>query len=135
MCTSLSTELYWLVLTVLMTALFWVPYILNRMLEQGIGTALWDPHGITDTQRAWARRMMQAHQNATENLVLFAPLVILIQITGLNSAMTATACMVYFFARLLHFIVFTFAVPVLRVVAFLISFAAQMTLAMQLLKA
>jgi len=133
MSTSLSTEFYWLVLTILMTALFWVPYILNRMLEQGIGTALWDPHGVTDTQKAWARRMMQAHKNAVENLVLFAPLVILIQITGLNSTITATACMVYFFARLLHYIVFTFAVPVLRIVTFLIAFAAQIILAMQLL--
>ena len=132
---TLSTEIYWLVLTILMTALFWVPYILNRMLEQGIGPALWDPHGITDTQRVWARRMMQAHQNAIENLVLFAPLVILIQITGLNSTTTSTACMVYFFARLLHYIVFTFAVPVLRIIAFLVAFAAQITLAMQLLKA
>ena len=40
MSTTLSSELYWLVLTLLMTALFWLPYILNRMLEQGIGTAL-----------------------------------------------------------------------------------------------
>jgi len=36
----LSKELYWLSLTVLMTALFWVPYILNRMLELGILNAL-----------------------------------------------------------------------------------------------
>jgi uncharacterized MAPEG superfamily protein len=135
MSTSLSTEFYWLVLTILMTALFWVPYILNRMLEQGIATALWDPHGVTDTRKAWARRMMQAHQNAIENLVLFAPLVILIQIMGLNSDASATACMVYFFARLLHYIVFTFAVPVLRIVTFLIAFAAQITLALQLLRA
>lgn len=134
MNTSLSTELYWLVLTILMTAFFWVPYILNRMLEQGIGTALWDPYGITDARKAWAKRMMQAHQNAVENLVLFAPLVILIQIMGLNSATTATACMVYFFARLLHYFVFTFAVPVLRIVTFLVGFAVQITLTMQLLK-
>ena len=29
----LTPELYWLVLTILMTGLFWVPYILQRILE------------------------------------------------------------------------------------------------------
>lgn len=51
-----------------------VPYIINRMLEQGIGRAIWDPQGITKTEVNWAERMMRAHKNAVENLVVFAPL-------------------------------------------------------------
>ena len=133
MHTSLSNELYWLTLTILMTALFWMPYIINRMLEQGVLNALWDPYGHTDTKKAWARRMMQAHSNAVENLALFAPLVILVQITGTNSTTTATACMIYFFTRLVHYLVFTFAVPLLRVVAFLLGFGVQAVLALSLL--
>jgi len=129
----LSSDLYWLTLTVLMTAFFWLPYILNRMLEQGVLNALWDPHGRTESKRQWAQRMMQAHDNAVENLVIFAPLVILIQITGLNSTTTATACMVYFFARLTHYLVFSLAIPLLRVVSFLTGFGAQIVLAMVLL--
>jgi len=125
--------MYWLVLTVMMTALFWLPYILNRMLEMGIGRAIWDPYGDTDTHVAWARRMMQAHYNAVENLVVFGPLVLAIELTGHNSAITALACMVYFFARLVHYLVFTFAIPVLRVLSFLTGFAMQMILALQLL--
>lgn len=116
-----------------MTSLFWIPYIINRMLEQGIFTALWDRFGRTDTQKAWPTRMMQAHANAVENLVIFAPLVILIQITASNSTTTATACMVYFFARLVHYFVFTFAVPLLRVVSFILGFAMQAVLAITLL--
>jgi uncharacterized MAPEG superfamily protein len=130
---SLSAELFWLVLTVLMTAVFWVPYIINRMLELGILNALWDRFGLTDTNKDWAKRMMQAHDNAVENLILFAPLVILIQITGTNSTATATACMIYFFARLVHYIVFTFAIPLLRVGTFLIGFGVQIFLAATLL--
>ncbi len=79
MPTELSTELYWLTLTVLFTGLMWVPYILNRMLEQGIGVALWDPQGDTKTQITWAERLMRAHQNSVENLVIFAPLVLVLQ--------------------------------------------------------
>lgn len=41
---ALSPELYWLTLTTLMTALFWMPYILNWILEQGFLKAAWDPN-------------------------------------------------------------------------------------------
>jgi len=49
------------------------------MQEMGVLNALWVPYGRTNTNRDWAVRMMQAHENAVENLVLFAPLVILMQ--------------------------------------------------------
>ena len=130
---SLSPELFWLTLTLLMTALLWIPYIINRMLELGILNALWDRFGMVDTDKEWAQRMMQAHDNAVENLVLFAPLVILIQVTGTNSAATAMACMVYFFTRLTHYLVFTFAIPLFRVVSFLIGAGVQIFLAITLL--
>jgi len=128
-----STDLYWLTMTLLMTSLFWVPYIIERMLEQGIFNALWDPTGDIYTKKAWAKRMMSAHKNAVENLIVFAPLVILIQITGLNTATTATACMIYFYARLSHYFVFTFALSLLRVMPFLTGFAVQVFLVATLL--
>jgi len=131
---TLSNELYWLTLTLLMTSLFWLPYIINRMAEQGVLSAVWDPYGRTDTGKDWASRMMQAHQNSVENLVIFAPLVIMVNSMGLNSEITATACMVYFLVRMIHYLAFTFAVPVLRVVTFIIGFGVQSLLAVTLLK-
>jgi len=130
---SNSTDLYWLAMTLLMTSLLWIPYIINRLLEQGIFNAVWDRTGDTYTKKIWANRMMRAHKNAVENLVVFAPLVILIEIAGLNSSATATACMIYFFARLCHYLVFTFALPLLRVITFLTGFAVQVFLAATLL--
>lgn len=133
MTNELSAELHWLTLTTIMTALLWIPYILNRMREQGIFEALWDPQGNTSTQYLWARRMMHAHQNAVENLAIFSTLTILIQITGTNSEITAIACMTYFYARMMHFIAFTFAIPLLRVITFLTGFGAQMVMGFTLL--
>jgi uncharacterized MAPEG superfamily protein len=130
---TLSPELYWLTITTLMTGLMWVPYILNRLAEKGPLQALWDPHGDTATRVRWADRMMHAHQNAVENLVIFAPLVLALQMAGISSAATVNACMVYFFARLAHYIVFTFGIPVVRVLAFAVGVAAQVTLALALL--
>ena len=130
---TVTADLYWLTLTVLMTALMWTPYILNRMLEQGIGNAIWDAQGITKTEISWAGRMMRAHKNAIENLAVFAPLVLILQLTQLNNELTELACMVYFIARLIHYFVFSFGIPVLRVITFIISSIAQLILAFTLL--
>ena len=130
---TLTLELYWLALTILMTGLFWVPYILQRILEHGFWPALWDPLGVTHMQAAWANRMLRAHRNAVENLAIFAPLVLALHATGVSSGTTVTACVVNFLARAVHFIVYTLAIPLLRVPAFVIGVGAQMVLALSLL--
>jgi len=132
---TLSPELYWLTLTTLMTGLMWMPYIVNRLIEKRPLKAIWDPQGDTTTRVAWADRMMRAHQNAVENLVIFAPLVLALQVAGISSSTTVTACVVYFLARLAHYVVFTLGIPVLRVLMFAVGVAAQITLALALLGA
>ena len=46
---NISTEITWLTLTLLMSALLWVPYILNRMYEDehGAWAALYNPQPDT----------------------------------------------------------------------------------------
>lgn len=124
----MSQELYWLTLTALMTGLFWVPYILNRFAELGVITAIMNPQTDPRPQAQWAERMMSAHRNAVENLVVFAPLVVVVQLSELSTAYTAKATMVYFFARLIHYIVYTLGVPGVRTVCFIVGFICQMIL-------
>ncbi len=62
----------------------------------------------------WAVRMIAAHRNAVENLVLFAPLVLVAVYAHRTNATTALAAMTYFFARLVHFIAYSAGIPVLR---------------------
>ena len=132
MPTPLTRELFWMVSTITMTAHFWLPYIVNRLKEHGIGPALWNPQPDTRPQADWALRMMRAHANAVENLVIFAPLVLALHVTGMNTPATATACVTYFFARLAHYVIYTLGVPLLRSVAFAIGVAAQTVLALTL---
>jgi len=133
MLEELSIEVYWLVLTILMTAIMWVPYVVNRIIEMGVVPAFMDRYGVTEAKAAWANRMMAAHVNAVENLVLFAPLVILVVMFNAGTADTALAVKIYFFARLAHFLLFTLATPLLRVVSFLVGFGAEMVLVMALI--
>src|SRR6266487_4358377 len=62
----------------------------------------------------WAKRMMAAHEIAVENLVVFAGLVLAAHALGISNSATATACVVYFWARVVHLAAYTFAVPWVR---------------------
>ncbi|MBC8209441.1 MAG: MAPEG family protein [Gammaproteobacteria bacterium] len=42
-------------------------------------------------------------QNAIENLVLFAPLVLMLYAPGISTQSTALACAIYFFAHAAHY--------------------------------
>lgn len=133
MHTAMTNELYWMVMTVLMTSVIFVPYILNRMKEHGVWRALWNPQPDKQPKAQWAERLMRAHANAVENLVIFAPLVLALQVLGISTATTSMACMVYFFVRAAHIVFYTFAVPLLRTVVFVIGVGCQLALALTLL--
>lgn len=129
----MTEELYWLILTSLMTALFWLPYVLDRMIVRGLMGALANPSPDEKEQSPWARRAMLAHKNAVENLVVFAPLVITTHILGVGTSLTATMCMAYFFARLLHYVVYTMGIPMVKTLFFTVGLFAQVILALNLL--
>ena len=121
----MSKELYWLTLTAAMTAIFWVPYILDRIMVRGVMGATANPSPNDKPQSAWAERMMAAHTNAVENLVVFAPLVLITQALNLHTGATAFACALYFWCRLAHVAVYTAGIPLLRTLAFAGGFIAQ----------
>ena len=85
-------------------------------------------------QTEWANRMMFAHDNAVENLVIFAPLVLILNAIDYSSKWTVLACAVYFWSRLAHLIVYTIGVPILRTLAFTVGFVAQVVLALGIFK-
>ena len=124
----MSGELKWLTLTVILTGLMWVPYILDRMMVRGLMGAMANPSRHDKPQSAWAQRLYFAHTNAVENLIIFAPLVLILDSLNHSTQSTLIACAVYFWARLAHAIVYTMGVPVLRTLAFTVGFAAQVVL-------
>ncbi len=114
----MSTELNWLVLTALMTTLFWVPYVLNRIKVMGLNTAMSAKGVENDHHDNWGVRCRAAHANAVENLVIFAIAVIALHLLGAGTGVSAMAAAIYFFARLAHFIFYAFGVPYLRTISF-----------------
>ncbi len=128
----MKTELFYLALVTAFTGLMWVPYILDRLAVRGLLDAVGYPEN-PKPQSAWAQRLMKAHANAVENLVLFAALVLIADAVGLTGGVVATAAIVYFWARVVHALAYTFAIPWLRTLAFTAGFLAQAVVAWQLL--
>jgi len=126
----MTKELFWLTLTVVLTGLLWVPYILDRVMVRGLMGAMANPARNDKPQSAWAQRLYFAHTNAVENLVVFASLVLILDALGRSSPATVAACAVYFWARLAHALVYALGIPVLRTLAFAIGFVAQAVLAL-----
>jgi uncharacterized MAPEG superfamily protein len=111
-----------------------VPYILDRGMVRGVTGAMANPSPSDKPQAAWAQCMMAAHSNAVENLGIFTPLVLAAQILSIATAATAFACALYFWSRLVHVVVYTLGIPVLRTLAFVGGFVAQTILLLAIFK-
>ena len=130
---SLSPELLYTALTALFTGVLWIPIVLNRLLEHGLWPALQNPQPDARAKAAWAYRLANAHRNAIENLVVFAPLAIAVHMLGLGTASTATAAALFFFSRVAHAVIYAAGIPVLRTIAFALGFGCQVYLAARVL--
>lgn len=128
----MKTELFYLALTAAFTGLLWVPYILDRIKVEGLVNAVGYPPE-PKPQSPWAQRMLKAHYNAIENLGVFAALVLVAHAAGISNAAIATSAMVYFWARVVHALAYTFGIPWVRTVSFTVGFSAQAVIAWQIL--
>ena len=128
----MKAELLYLALVTVLTGLLWVPYILDRVAVRGLMDAVGYPQS-PKPQSAWAQRLMSAHANAVENLVVFAPLVLLAHALGITSAVVGTAAVIYFWARVVHAVSYVLAIPWVRTLAFTVGFFAQAAIAWQIL--
>lgn len=121
---KLTPELYWLTLVTLATAAMWIPYMLARIVTRGMLRTMGNPDPSLPADPAWAQRAQRAHTNAIENLVVFAPLVLVATLIGVSTPATIFAAKLYFFARLVHYCVYAAGIPVVRTLAFLAGFVA-----------
>lgn len=128
----MKAELLYLTYVTVFTALLWVPYILDRVARRGLLDAVGYPEN-PKPQSPWAQRLMKAHTNAVENLVVFAALVLIAVAAGVSNDVVVGACAVYFWARVVHAVVYAFAIPWVRTLAFTVGFFAQAAIAWQLL--
>jgi uncharacterized MAPEG superfamily protein len=128
----MTSELMSLTWVVALSAIMWVPYVFNTIMVRGLVDAV----GYPDHPKPlapWAERMKKAHYNAVENLVVFAALVLMLNAADVSNGTTVLACNIYFWARLVHLLVYTFGVPWLRTLSFAASWLCIVALIVQLI--
>ena len=128
----MTSELMSLTWVTTLTAVMWMPYILNMIAVRGLIDAVGYPADPAPLS-PWATKMKAAHANAVENLVVFAALVLIANAAGVSNDTTVLACQLYFWARLVHLLSYTFAIPWVRTIAFVAGFACQIAIVLQLL--
>lgn len=128
----MNEELTYLAWITAFTSVMWMPYILNMIMVRGLMDAVGYPENPKPIA-PWAQRMQAAHYNAVENLVIFAILVLIANHLGISNEATVMACAIYFWTRVVHLFAYTFKIPWVRTLTFVVGFGCQVTLILQIL--
>ena len=129
----MAPEIYWLVLTAVLSSLLFVPYAVVRIRKIGLKVFSNPLPGDDPFEQAWAHRAYRAHMNAYENLVTFAPIALAVVLTGSSNEITAMAAQVFFWSRLVHAPFYIIKTPFVRTIAYFIGLIAMLVMAWQVL--
>lgn len=125
----MTPELKYLTWTAVLTALLWIPYVLNVIVRNGLTTAVGYPPALA--MSPWAERLKKAHYNAVENLVVFASLLLVANALDISNNATTSAAAAYFWARLVHPVAYTLGIPWVRTLAFAVAWGGILCIAWQ----
>jgi len=125
----MDTQLTYLAWSAFLCIVLWLPYVVERVMNQGLTSALGYPENPPEPA-AWAQRSHRAHLNMVENLPAFAALVLIAYVTGVDAAAGAA---MFFYARLAHAVVYIAGIPYLRTLAFVVSWIGMLIIFFQVL--
>lgn len=117
---KLSTDLMYLAWSAALAGILWVPYIVERVLNQGLVQAVGYPENPAEPA-TWAKRAQRAHLNLLENLPIFAALVLVAHVAGAADETTALGATLFFWGRVVQAVVMLLGVPWVRTLAFVVS--------------
>jgi uncharacterized MAPEG superfamily protein len=130
----MTTDLAFLSYTALLTAALWIPYVVSQVLTNG---PLAPPNYVDPAQRPvplWGQRANRTHLNAVEAFAPFAALVIIAHLSGKVNGMTIFWIQFFFWMRVVHAVVFLFAIPYVRTLVFTLGFVAVAGIFWELIK-
>lgn len=89
--------------------------------------------GFDPNTNKFLGRTKRIQMNMIEAMVMFVPLVLIIEVTERNSETTALACLAFFAARVLYVPAYLFAIPFIRSVVWFIGLVATVALFLRVL--
>lgn len=133
----MTPELFYLILTALLVACLWIPYIVgvNMHNKQGIGPAM---TGAMDpsTFPLWVKRANRVHQNLVEQFAPFAAIIIILHLIEVSNPITVWTAAIFFYLRIAHAVIMWSGIKLpLRPIIFTAAWIAILVLAWQALAA
>ncbi len=131
----MTTELFYLLFTALLTGVLWIPVVIGYVMTRGPLKPSDYKVASTSPLPAWVNRANRAQINAVENLATFAPVVLIANAVGVSTSITVASAAVYFYARAAHAVVHItgFSLFRARTVLFTVAWIAFVTFAVELL--
>lgn len=119
----MSTEtLILLLLPVLGSIHFMAGGGIPRILEQGWAATFWTARDdLPAFSHKYSQRMERANENFKETLPYAIALLLLVQLLGVSSEITATGAWTYFLARVFYIPIYFFGIPLVRSVIWLVA--------------
>lgn len=130
---------HYLALAGVLTVLMWTPYILARLAVWGLRDFITNyPAGFPAVEPEpplWAQRAKRAHLNMVETMPAFIAVIVAAAFLPdrVSGEFVGYWAMVFFYARVVHYIVYTLGIPLLRTPTYLVSWAAILAISVQLI--
>lgn len=116
----MQTELTLLVWSVALMFVQMLVAAFGATRQLGLATVVGNREKLPEVT-GWAGRAQRAHRNMLENLVLFAPLVIVAVLANRTNETTALGAQLFFWARLVYAFVYVIGIPWVRTAVWAVS--------------
>lgn len=132
----MTTELFYLLLTALLTGVLWIPVVIGYVSSRGPLKPQDYKVAPTTPLPDWVNRANRAHINAVENLTPFAAVVLIAHAVGVSTPVTAICAAAYFYVRAAHAVIHIsgFSHFRARTVLFTVAWIAFVTFAIEVLR-
>ena len=119
----MEPELFYLVLSVGLCGILWVPTVIERVIRIGLTETVGNNSDTKDLP-GWVERLKRTHRNLVDNIVIFGALVLILQSIEKSNDTTGLAALIFFYARLIQTISHIFGIVWVRTVSFVIGWLA-----------
>lgn len=129
----MSVDLMMLVWSAILCVALALPYTTALVLQLGLSTMVGNRDNFPHIE-GWIGRAQRAHRNMLENMAPFAALVIAAHLGGKADPMTAMGAQVFFYARVIHALVYIGGIAWIRTLAYAASLAGMVMILYPILK-
>lgn len=130
----MTTDLWMLIATGFWSSLIPMIYATGRFKAKGGVAWAFGNREQAFAVPGWVDRAVRAHANLTENIALFAILVLVAHVSGKANAVTALGATMFFVARVAHTLIYTAGLVYLRTAAFFVGVVGEIMILVQLFK-